>query len=240
MDCNVSDPRRRGKKLRAIYIPGSFQKKVGETFTYNGDSLHHLKNVIRINVGEDLLVLNGKGLSILTKVESILKKEIVLSIAKLVERDCLGRKCIVSKLKRDSLELSLKSAIEMGVSKFYIVQTDFSQNFKLNRDRLQKVAVSAMIQSNNPYLCEIVEVPSFESCLDLFGSDLIVFDMIDSNLSSVNQKSPGDIVFIGPEGGFSQNEREIFVAKGIRSHAFDTPIMRAETALISALSYNYL
>ena len=226
--------------MRAIFIHGPFQKKVGDTFAYSGDSLHHIKNVIRIKVNDKLLILNGNGLTVSTKVEEISKKEIVLSVTDLVESACLNRKCVISKIKRDSLELSLKSAIEMGVSKFYIVQTDFSQNFKLNIDRLQKIAISAMIQSNNPYLCEIVEIPSFESCLELFGGNLVIFDMIDSSPAMTKKKKSADIVLIGPEGGFSQKEREIIVAKGIKSHAFDTPIMRAETALISALSYNYL
>ena len=48
-------------------------------------------------------------------------------------------KGVISKLKRESLELSLKSAVEMGVSEVYIVQTDFSQNFKLNHERLMKI-----------------------------------------------------------------------------------------------------
>ena len=226
--------------MRAIFIHGPFQKKVGDTFAYSGDSFHHLKNVIRIKVNDKLLILNGDGLTVSTKVEEISKKEIVLSVTDLVESACLNRKCVISKIKRDSLELSLKSAIEMGVSKFYIVQTDFSQNFKLNIGRLQKIAISAMIQSNNPYLCEIVEIPSFESCLELFGGNLVIFDMIDSSPAMTKKKKSADIVFIGPEGGFSQKEREIIVVKGIKSHAFDTPIMRAETALISALSYNYL
>ena len=240
MGCTARYSKRKGDQLRAIFIPGSFQKKVGDTFLYSGDSFHHLKNVIRIKVNEELLILNGDGITISTTVEKILKKEILLSVTDIVKNACLNRKCVISKLKRDSLEISLKSAIEMGVSKLYIVQTEFSQNFKLNRDRLQKIAISAMIQSNNPFLCDIVEIPSFESCIELFGDNLVVFDMIDSSPAMTTKKTSANIVFIGPEGGFSEKERDLIVAKGIKSHAFDTPIMRAETALVSALSYNYL
>ena len=60
--------------MRAIYIPGDFQYKVGDTFTYDGESFHHLKNVIRIKLGESLLILNGQGISLTTGVMEISKK----------------------------------------------------------------------------------------------------------------------------------------------------------------------
>ena len=149
------------------------------------------------------------------------------------------RSCIISKLKKECLELSIKFAIELGVSKVYIVQTDYSQNFKLNIDRLNKIAVSSMLQSNYPYMCVFEEVRGTENILKDLNYQVIVLDNIKTR-STGSENIDDRVVFIGPEGGFSSYERDLFEKNNIPSLKFNTPILRAETALVTALTKRYL
>ena len=224
--------------MRAVYFSNAKDFAKGDIIKYAEDGFHHLKNVIRLKENENLILMDGKGSSVSTRVLEVAKKYFLLEVESLKFVEKSNRRCAISKLKKDSLELSIKSAIELGVNKIYVVQTEFSQNYKLNFDRLGKIAISAMIQSNNPYLCEFMEIPSTSSIVQELKDELLVFDMIKSEcqLAKDSQK----VVFIGPEGGFSPGERRLFLENGVYLHYFQTPILRAETALVAALTYSYL
>lgn len=230
--------------MRAIFLKEIKDYKVADSFTYSGDDFHHLKNVIRLKINDSVLVLDGEGLKVETTCIEITKNHIKFYINNIQKDVFHPRECIISQIKRESLELAFRSAVELGVTKFHIVKTDFSQNFKFNDDRLEKIGISAMIQSNNSYQCEIIYHSGISSLVDLTGENLIIFDnsldkkIEDSNKKQIMDSSP--IIFIGPEGGFSENEIKKFKQMGALSHCFKSPILRSETALIAAITYRYL
>jgi len=228
--------------LRAIFEKNIDSFCIGDSFNYSGSELHHLKNVARLKEDEEVLVVNGSGLLVHCKCVEVSKKYIGLEIVKKTTQINQNRECIISLIKRESLELAIRSAIEMGVTKVHIVKSDYSQNYKLNTERLNKIISSAMIQSNNAFFCDIKIYENLEEIIKYFDNNILVFDNgLDHQLedrSHFFESAP--VVCIGPEGGFSNRERVLFNDYGIKSHAFETPILRAETAVIAALSYRYL
>ena len=230
--------------MRAIFSSDIKGHADGQSFRYEGEEFHHLKNVIRLKIEDEILILGGDGIVANGVCKEIHKKHIVFQIVKTRKEDSLNRECVIAKIKRESLESAIRSAVELGVNRVHIVKTEFSQNFKINQARIRKIVVSAMLQSNNSFECEIVEHSNVEDVLKYFNNYLLVFDNgLKSALRPEDKKVYFDknpTIFIGPEGGFSHAERSLFDENLIPCHFFPGPILRAETALVAGLSFRYL
>ena len=110
---------------------------------------------------------------------------------------------------------------------------------KINKERLEKVIIEAAEQSNR------INVPSIEdpqSLKDFLSNEKM--DLLFTDLNSQNKKidlekltSNPTCIIIGPEGDFSEEEREQILAyEGVQSIKINENILRSETAVISALT----
>ncbi len=229
--------------MRALYIKDLDKYHAGEKFSYCGDYFHHLKNVIRLRPGEKVLLLNGEGLIAESICVDIGKKSALFQVRLKALKKRNGRECIISQIKKESMELALRAAVETGVESIQIVKTDYSQNFKINVERLEKLLISSMLQANSPFLPKVVFHNSFEDFIKKFKRKILFFDNSivnnSQNLEIDNYLKMSPVIMIGPEGGFSKKEKEIISKNNYVSLAFDSPIMRAENALVAALSFRY-
>ena len=197
------------------------------------ESLHHLLNVVRLKIQEELLLLNGKGLMIRTIVEHISRKELFL---KTISTDNVDRSyyldLVLCMPKRDALELCLKEAAEIGFENIYLIKSDYSQMKFPDRDRANKLLISAVEQSNAPFTPHL-----FFSDLDLIPwstyQEIVLMD---------SQSPPGELSFalnstrktliVGPEGGFSINELTyLHSLQNLKAVFLPTPILRTPTAV---------
>ena len=137
----------------------SFQKDLipQESYKLSGDTAHHLINVIRLELNEEVLLLNGSGLKVKTKVSQISKREILLTqmdhqnVSRNFKMDlALGIP------KKEALELSLKQAVELGFRKIYLIRSEYSQTRLPEAERLESLLISSLEQSNSPYIPEII------------------------------------------------------------------------------------
>ena len=102
----------------------SFQKDltIQDSYQLRGDAAHHLVNVVRIEMGEEILLLNGSGLRVKTQVSSLSKKEVMLTK---LEHSEDSRHFVMDLAlgipKKEALELSLKQAVELGFRKIFLV-----------------------------------------------------------------------------------------------------------------------
>jgi len=133
----------------------------------------------------------------------------------------------------------IQKATELGVTKFIPIIFDRTIVRKINKERLEKVIIEAAEQSNR------INVPSIDEPKSL--KDFLInekMDIIFTDLNSQNKKidlekftSNPTCVIIGPEGDFSEDEREQILAfKGVQAIKINENILRSETAVISALS----
>lgn len=207
---------------------------VQETYILKDESLHHLVNVIRIETGDELLLLNGKGLQILTVVQTIAKRELRLDFKGEVPSE---RKytfdLALGMPKREALELCLKQATELGFRKIYLIRSAYSQMKVPEADRIEKLLVSALEQSNGAYLPEIEEAKWESIPWDHYQSALLLdsqtplkkptFDMVPLH---------PHLLIVGPEGGFSPEElRFLHSQSQMNVVNLPTPILRTPTAL---------
>ncbi len=192
-----------------------------------GDEHKYLFKVRRIKKNELIKVRNLKDDYLyIYELKEINKKE---AIANLKEKILLPQKphtflhliwCIIDP---KNIEKALPSLNEIGVSKISFVYCDFSQkNFKLKLDRIKKILINSNQQCGRSDLMQIEIISSTKEAFKKY-KDFIALDFDGKEIECKNIKKP---ILIGPEGGFSEEERKLFKEK-IKLKGF---ILRSETA----------
>tara|TARA_B100000965_G_scaffold291417_1_gene249214 strand:- start:185 stop:610 length:426 start_codon:yes stop_codon:yes gene_type:complete len=133
----------------------------------------------------------------------------------------------------------IQKATELGVTKFLPIIFDRTVVRKINKERLEKIVIEASEQSNRINVPTIEESQNLNNFLKNNSMDLIFTDL-NSNTNKIDKSKLTDrpvCVIIGPEGDFSESEREnILSFKGVQPIKINENILRSETAVISAIS----
>jgi 16S rRNA (uracil1498-N3)-methyltransferase len=139
-------------------------------------------------------------------------------------------------------ELVLQKCTEIGVTNFIPMFTERTVKFGWKRDRAEKIVAEATEQSGWADMPQIQEPEQLNKILEKFKKDrenldgLCVLDFDGTTLSSVKHLISVDTVFIGPEGGFTDKERNLFKKYNIKTISLGPNTLRAETACISTAS----
>jgi len=197
-----------------------------------GDAHKYLFKVRRIKKDELVKVRNLKDDYLyIYKIDSINKKEAILSLQEKITDIRKPKKylhlawCIIDP---KNIEKALPALNEIGVSKITFVYCDFSQkNFKLKMDRLKKILINSSQQCGRSNLMEIEILNSSKEFFEKYPD----FTAMDFNGEKLEQSCKNPIL-IGPEGGFSEDERKYF--KNIAK--LDGFILRSETAACAVSS----
>lgn len=217
--------------MRALYYPALDER---ETYSITGDALHHLAKVIRISPGEEVLLLDGKGLGVVGKVESISKKELILSCLKTIRQEQKINLALALGIpKKEALELCLKEATELGFRKMYLIRSAYSQTRIPEPERVKSLLVSAMEQANSFYLPEVCESRWEELPFADYGHSLLLDSQTEASQNTTNEsKNSAALLIVGPEGGFSPEELDYLrKAPQVESMRLPTPILRTPTAV---------
>lgn len=206
---------------------------IQESYVLRDESLHHLVNVIRIEVGEELLLLDGKGLFVKTLVDNISKKELRLKfISSEIKERAYSFDLALGMPKRDALELCLKEATELGFRKIFLIKSQYSQMRMPESERIEKLLVSALEQSNASYLPECLEITFEEIDYNRYSEALLLDSQTKTSTSVKGQSEATRLLIVGPEGGFSPSELTFLHSQeNVRVLNLPTPIMRTPTAL---------
>ena len=218
-----------------------------------GDDARHIARALRMAVGDSLTVCDMQGRAhecVLTKIRD---EECELNIIETSEKNTespLSISLYMGYPKGDKLELIVQKAVELGVLK--VVPFESSRCVKRpNADkaekqtaRLSKIANEASKQCGRSRLTEICAPIPFSSALELAKKEntTLLFcyegDGTVSLKSAISKVKPGDSValFVGTEGGFSEDEVEMARSLGLTIVNLGPRILRCETAPIYALS----
>jgi len=206
---------------------------------------HYVSKVMRIKKSEVFSLFNSSG-----EWEAIIldisKNIVEFNITKQLRQKENSKELWLafSPIKSNYFNFMIQKATELGVTKFLPIIFDRTIVRKVNKERLEKVIIEATEQSNRINIPTIEEAQSLDSFLKNNKTDLIFTDLnttnkkIDLNQLTSNPTS----VIIGPEGDFSEEERDqILNYKGVQPIKINENILRSETAVISALSIiNYV
>lgn len=224
-----------------------------EFVTITGTDVNHIKNVLRMKQGEEILVSNGVDKDYYCKLEEISDETIKARIYNVdyegSELDCEFYlfQCLP---KSDKMEFIIQKAVELGVkeiipvaSKRAVVKLDEKKaDGKLKR--WNAISESAAKQSRRVIIPQVHKVLSFKEALK-YSEDLDMNiipyenykDMTETR-NVVDRIKPGMKVgiFIGPEGGFDESEVSAAVENKVERISLGKRILRTETAGMTILS----
>ncbi len=209
---------------------------------------HYTKNVMRLKQGDKISLFNSSNgewdASILVHDKDLTEFKVEKLSRPQEEQSNLW--LAFSPIKKIPQDMMIQKTTELGIQKFIPLLCERSVVREINIERAEKIATEASEQSNRISVPEILKIQNLESFLKSFPENgkLIFCDINcdSSNLKNVLSKKDPICILIGPEGDFSENERQLIVnhQKTI-SISLAKNLLRAETAAIAAatiLSYN--
>ncbi|MCL2234279.1 MAG: 16S rRNA (uracil(1498)-N(3))-methyltransferase [Firmicutes bacterium] len=222
-----------------------FVDKIEKEVALGGENNHHLANVLRLKVGDEIILCPNDGCDYYFELTSIKKNE---SIATLIRSE-QNSEAIDSSvtlyfavLKGDNSELVVQKAVELGVKNIVVFHSQFTNQKNINIARLNKISENASKQCGRANLVK-VECLEFCEVLERLKSHDERFFFYENEKendirSQIQNKktSKNCAIIIGSEGGFSLDEVEKISSLGIKPLSLGKLILRAETASITAVS----
>ena len=213
------------------------------------DQAHYIFSVMRKSIGETILIFDGNNGEWEASIEEISKKSGVLFCIKQTKPQIMPPDLwlFFSPLKKVRTDFIVEKATELGVAKIIPVQTEHTNADRVNLSRLSAHAIEAAEQCGGTYIPKIEELQKINEVLENFPPDrrLLFCDekLQASEVNLENLKKGKWAILVGPEGGFSEIERNYL--KGLKftlSISLGPRILRADTAAVAAISLwqNYL
>ena len=230
------------------------KEQIGEkTIRIIGSDVNHIRNVLRMKPGEEILISDGEKKEYHCEIKT-LDPEYVEALIMFVKEEGLE---LPSKVylfqglpKNDKMELIIQKAVELGVyavvpvaTKRAVVKLDDKKEAK-KLVRWQSISESAAKQAKRLIIPEVMPVMSFKEAVDFSQTmdvRLIPYELAENMAYTrqvLSQIKPGQSIgiFIGPEGGFAEEEVELALNSGMETITLGKRILRTETAGMTVLS----
>lgn len=226
------------KELHFFYTP------TPETGQLPQDEAQHAMRVLRLGMGDELHLMDGKGVfhrAVITEADNHhCRYRILESVPQQPEWTGKIHIAVAPTKNMDRMEWLVEKATEIGIDRLSLLDCRFSERRVVKNERLEKIIVSAMKQSHKAWLPQLDEMTPFRKFItqpDLpaqrfiahcyEGEKPFLFDLL-------TPRTPA-LVLIGPEGDFSIDEVREAEAAGFRSVSLGTSRLRTETAALVAV-----
>ena len=233
----------------------------GNRITISGEKARYLISVLRCSAGDELQVFDGEGSLYKSKIAGIENKKVIIDLLEQISLDAespLNLTLVQGILKGEKMDMVIQKATELGVKEIIPAITERSQIRHTRKvDRWRKIAEEASKQSGRTMIPVVHGPMEFSNFFDSFVNSHKINGFIfweegglslkeaikqsavsiqhseNSQLSTLNSQL---FVLVGPEGGFSREEVNLAVSKGLITVSLGKRILRAETAAISAVA----
>ena len=227
----------------------------GDRIVITGEDVNHIKNVLRMKIGEEIAVSNGvDGREYRCEVAQLLSDEVVCKLRFIKENDVElpAQVYLFQGLpKADKMELIIQKAVELGVYSVIPVATRRSivklddKKAAAKQNRWQGIAEAAAKQSKRKIIPKIEKVMSFAEALEMAKElevRLIPYELAEdmSHTKEIIERireGQKIAIFIGPEGGFDETEIALALEVGVEPITLGKRILRTETAGMTVLAW---
>lgn len=228
-------------KLPRVFTTQELQ--LAKVVTLDDAQTHYLKNVLRKKEGDKIRLFNGRNGEFICTLKELSKKSANVEINELLkEQPKQERKIhlIFTPIKKNRMDWLIEKAVELGVTDFHPILTQNTEVRKIKSERLESQIFEAAEQ------CERLSIPALHNLTKLQPflqkglGDLQILGCLErfdtTPIQNLNLDPVQDIAFlIGPEGGFTAEEKE-FISKYTKAVGLGDTILRCETAVVKALS----
>lgn len=208
-------------------------------FLLNETESHHALRVMRMKTGEKLWVVNGKGFLFETIILESQAKKCRLQIQK-VDFENPSKKevhiAVAPTKNMDRNEWFAEKATEIGITEISWILCDNSERKVLKTDRIGKVVLAAMKQSNRLYLPKVNEMISLKEFIQTHSNGVVAHCYEDEPKKELKDffQSQNFPILIGPEGDFSRKEVSMLKESGYNGISLGNNRLRTETAALVA------
>lgn len=225
-----------------LYVDGPLGD--GGTVAATADQAHYLGRVMRLGVGDPVLLFNGRDGEWRAEIQQIDKRAAQFgALEKTRDQDEVpGPWLAFAPVKKTGTDFIIQKATELGASRLMPVMTANTQTGRTNTARLCAQAVEAAEQCERLSVPEVSEMTALDALLADWPRDRPLFALDETGggapLAAAAKASGGMVGFlVGPEGGFQARELDRFAKLPFVTPVTLGPrILRAETACLAALS----
>jgi 16S rRNA (uracil1498-N3)-methyltransferase len=212
--------------------------------------IHHIVDVLRFGLGSKILIFDGEGVEIEGEIKNITKEKIDIFILKKTQREKnsfnITLACAIP--KKSKFDLIVEKATELGVDRIIPLITQrtevsFSKERAMSKlNHWRQIAINASKQSQRVFIPELREVTVFKEIVsEIRHYDLAVLLTLQGDRITITDALEtfyGDniLVFIGPEGDFSENEIKLALNLGCKPITLGERVLKIDTAMTSIIA----
>jgi len=213
-----------------------------ETVELGVEETRHLRDVLRLGIGDEVSVFNGRGHEFACKIQSIGKRSAQLRVQEVIEpaapESPLDLTVAATVIPGEKYDLIVQKSVELGVS-MLIPMTTLRCEVKpadaaKRLERWQRIAMEATKQCGRAQLMKVTAPRDFKEMLDDLAINSVLFSERDGQPFDKLQVDRSSLTILyGPKGGWDDAELDLARQRGVSIVTFGGRILRAETAAIA-------
>jgi len=217
-------------------------------FTFEENESKHIISVLRHKTGDIVNVTDGSGIMFRARIINENPRQckaVITGTMPSMKKHSYYLHIAISPTKNaDRMEWFVEKTVELGIDEISPIICEHSERRRINKERLHKIAVSAMKQSLKTHITRINDIMHFNDFIrkGFEGKKLIAY--VDSNKDNKSlalnyTKSENALILIGPEGDFSTREISMAIEQNYIPVSLGSSRLRTETAGIAACCWVY-
>ncbi len=218
--------------MNLFYLPG-----IADGIHYlDAEESRHAVKVLRMEAGDEITLADGKGTWYYARIKNADAKKCTFDVfdkKHFPKRDYSIHLAIAPTKNADRIEWLMEKNVEMGIDEISFMQCQTSERKNVNIERIEKIAISAMKQSQQAWLPVINPLKPFREIIQQQADQKFIGHVDASNphhLKALAQPKKKYLILIGPEGDFSNEELELAQKNGFKKISLGTNRLRTETA----------
>ena len=208
------------------------------------DEAHHARSVLRLTIGARIGLVDGRGNVAEAEIAMLDKRHVSVSVltqrSAATERKGRIHLAVAPTKQMERFEWMLEKCTEIGVDRITPLITERTERTKLRHDRLERVLIGAMKQSQRAWLPELNEMTSINDLISGGIPAQRCFGWCEGErtpLASGYRANEDILLLIGPEGDFTPEESDLLIRHGFAPVSLGEARLRTETAAVTACAY---
>lgn len=229
-------------KIHRFYIDPESTTELKHDFWLHDERLiHQWRNVLRFSPGQQVVLFDGRENERLYNIAELTAREAHLQLITDYARKTPSKEVYLfwSLLKKDKNDWVLQKCTELGASHFIPLLADRCERTDLSQSRLkrwQKIVIEAAEQCGRSDIPAIREPMTVETAISDYKDKISLYICEQDGTDSTESNNEACGVMIGPEGGWSDQEKQLFKDANINHLNLHDFTLRAETATLAAVT----